>query len=423
MANPIKREEVKEIHLLREDGSVWEAELDESGNIVLVKELRPPVSKSKAPEPESSSETPESEEEEKLEPSPSEPEEAPEEPEKEPEGEEEAPAGGSGEGEESEEEAPEPEEPEPSAYEDIEPEESLEDLLGEVERSEEGGGAGATREESFRKDQPEYIDPMPDHVKDMVKDSAFRARLSSVMLDNKYDRMLKGRTRGKLDMTRLYKVPTEARSVFKQKQARRGKSYNVMLVVDESGSMSGDKAERAAECAVFLAKAFEGININVAIIGFNAYITTRKEFEGKADYDRIYEAIRTMNFHRGSGDNNDWDALNKAYHMFDKAPEGENILIMLSDGQPATDDYDRRFIDIKGNEEEPPKGTDRLDGWQKNQKEHLHHLVKANDHRVKSIGIGIMMGGWQIPDHTVVNNVNELKSAIITQLRKHIKRG
>lgn len=356
----LKKEEVKGIRVQQNDGSVWEATVNDDGSVELTKQISPPKSR-----------------------------------------------------------------PEPAkvAEEDGEDTPTLDDLLKGMARVESMGGKEASHKEHKREDQPKEVDPIPDDVKERLKDHAFRARLSSVMLDNKYDRMLRGRTRGKLDMSRLYKVPTQARNVFKQKQARRGKQYNIMLVVDESGSMVGAKARQAAECTVFLAKQFEGININVAIIGFNSLITTRKEFTKPADYDRIYQAISTMNFRNGHGYNNDWDALNKAYQMFDHAPEGENILIMLSDGEPASDSDELEFIDINGKHEEPPKGTDKLDEDEKDEKEHIHHLVKANDHRVKSIGIGIQEGGWQIPDHEVVKNLNQLKPAIIKQLKKHIRRG
>lgn len=379
MSKIIKKDDVKRIQVVRDDGSVWTATVDDDGRLQLVSEVEPPKSPSSGSESEESSSPP------------PEPKSTP-----------------------TASETP----PESDPFSSIKPEgSSIEEIMGDLP----SGGKGATPDSS-RADQPEEIPEIPKDVQEKLKDGIFRHQLSNVMLDNKYDRMLRGRTRGKLDMTRLYKVPTQARNVFKQKQARRGKVYNVLLLVDESGSMSGSKARTAAECTVFLAKAFEGININVAIIGFNSIVTTRKEFNSPADYDRIYESIRTMNFRKGAGANNDWDALNKAYQMFNKAPEGENILIMMSDGEPASED-DAYFVDIKGNRETSPKGTDTLSNYERDSKTHLHHLVKANAHRVTSIGIGIKEGGWQIPNYEVVSDLNDLKPTIIKQLRKHITRG
>jgi hypothetical protein len=384
MSDLVKKEDVRNLQILKEDGSVWQGEIDEYGRVVLLHQIKPPTET--PPEP---SEEPEAAE---AGTSPAEPET------------------GTG----------EPEEASESIFDGIEPTrgsfESIEEIISKFTSH---GTDNAKLPP--RIDQPDEVKEIPRDVVEKLQDNAFRARLSSVMLDNKYDRKLKGRTRGKLDMTRLYKVPTNARSVFTQKQSRRGKQYNVLLLVDESGSMSGDKAERAAECAVFLAKQFEGININVAIVGFNAYITTRKEFTGKCDYNRVYEAIATMNWHKGAGSNNDWDALNKAYHMFAHAPEGENILIMMSDGYPASSNSNYN-VDIRGEDEPQFANFKSISTSKKDTKEHLHHLVKANKN-VTSIGIGILEGGWQIPNHTVIKNVDGLKKEVIKQLRTHIKRG
>jgi cobalamin biosynthesis protein CobT len=242
-----------------------------------------------------------------------------------------------------------------------------------------------------------------------MKDPAFHARLKSIMLDNKYDRRLRGRPRGKLDMTKLYKVPTHSRSVFTQKQARKGKQYNIVLLVDESGSMvDGSKSTIAAECAVFLAKAFEGLNLNLSIIGFNQSITVIKEFDKSVDLNHVYNAIRTMNFGYGYIYNNDYDALNRAYHMLNKAPSGKNIVIMLSDGEPASTE-DVQYIDIDGEEEKSSRyEVNDLYYYEKDTEEHLHALVHANDYRATSIGIGITEGGWQIPNNFVVEDVHDL---------------
>lgn len=390
MAEVAKQENVKEVLVRTTDGAVWQAEIKE-GVTYLVKQIQPPsttASGENESSPPSSGDSKETETEEK-------------------------PA--SSQEEENQEEG---------IFESLEPNNTVDEFLKEMEAQlqKNAQGHGSSHKMVPRPDQPKVVEEMPESVKKNMKDNAFKARLSSVMLDNKYDRMLKGRTRGKLDMSRLYKVPTQARTVFKQKQSRRGKQYNVLLLVDESGSMLGSKAENAAECAVFLAKNFEGININVAIIGFNHYITVRKEFTGPADYDRIYEAIETCNWRNGAGDNNDYDALLRAYKMFDTAPDGQNVLLMLSDGRPAPS-YQPEFIDIRGHREDANKYRHKLSRGQTEEKKHLHHLVNAYKERVTSVGIGIRSGGWQIPEHFVIDDVHELKTKIIQVLNKKIKRG
>lgn len=286
--------------------------------------------------------------------------------------------------------------------------------LMEALKKEPGGYGAVHKDEAIaeRKGTAKKLENMTDH--------AFQARLKSVMTDNAYDRRVRGRKRGRLDMRSLYKVPAKSENIFTLKEARKNKKYNIVLLVDESGSMAGSRAKKAADSAVFLAKAFDGINVDVAIIGFNENITVRKVFGVAAEYDKIHEAIRTCNYGNGSGCNNDWDGLNRAYDMLGKIHEGKNILIMLSDGQPASG-YPR-FIGIDNKEEKPPKGTDEFHG-NKDSIENIRHLVKAHDRDVVSLGIGIERGGQQIPNHEVINNVNQLKPTMIKMLKEQIKRG
>lgn len=255
-------------------------------------------------------------------------------------------------------------------------------------------------------------------MRENLKDPAFLARLSSVMLDNKYDRKLRGRTRGKLDMSRLYKAPTMARNLFTQKQRRRGKNYNIVLVVDQSGSMMGRPARIAAETVLFLAKQFEHLNLNIGVVGYGSHVKVHKEVSKKTfNYDELYsELVDDM------GGTNDYPALLRGYHMLNTAPEGENILIQISDGSPgyyqATEMYDTR----NKKEEKLMKKLQPTERMNFNSKEHLHHLVK-NNRDVASFGIGIQEGGWQIPEHVIVHTVDEVKPQILKFLRQHIKRG
>jgi len=342
-----------------DDGSVWDAEIDSAGKIELIRQIEPP-------------------------------------------------------------EAPSPPEPDDDPW---------GGAIEKIAASLSGAGSGDPddSEEEPEDEEDDSKPPLPD-----MSDNAFKERLSSIMTDNKFDRRLRGRTRGKLDMKALPKVPTMARSIFTQKVARKNKAYNVILLVDESSSMSEDqydktlgrfvtRSEAAADATIFLAEAFEKVGVNVAIIGFNKYISVRKEFTVKADYEEIYQAIFTMNRMVGAGYNYDYDALDRAYQMFKKAPKGKNILIMLSDGEPATGADLPVYRDLHGKTEDPKKYHHTISG-DKNSNTHLHHLVKAQKN-IDSIGIGIQSGGGQIPDHFVVNNISELKPAIVKVLKKKIQRG
>ena len=163
----LDEDEAKQILVQLDDGSTWKAEL-EDGEVVLVEQLTDPTN-APTKQPSSTSE-----------------------PEPEP-------------FDEEDEENERGEQQQADATDSAEPTES--DEPDEQD----------TYDEMFEAEQPQInsykdlfsklpnINGIPEGLKDSLKDPAFRARLSSIMLDNKYDRRLRGRTRGKLDMGRLPK--------------------------------------------------------------------------------------------------------------------------------------------------------------------------------------------------------------------------
>lgn len=283
-----------------------------------------------------------------------------------------------------------------------------------------------------------------------IPDSVFRARLASIMTDNMYDRHVRGRTRGKLDLTRLWKGETGATTLFTQKQARKNKKYNVLLLIDESGSMYASekdiledrgkykrarkasdtpKIDVAREVALFLARSFDGLSLNLAVVGFNDFVKVHKGFDEKLNLDLLSEVIEL-----GQGDsyNNDYDAMSYAYQMLNKR-EGQNILLMLSDGAPVPSPFlmrklkDPNLVSPKTSKDAMGKRHEiyvdvAAGNINRSDKKNFHKLV-AKYPNVTSLGFGIFEGGWQIPDHHVINGLAELKPLVLQELNKHIRRG
>lgn len=308
-----------------------------------------------------------------------------------------------------------------------------------------GHGASSSPEEKIT----DKIEGNPDLPP--ISDSVFKSRLSSIMTDNMYDRRLRGRTRGKLDMTRLPKVPTGATNVFAKKEARKNKKYNVVLVVDESGSMIDDnKIATAAECTAFLTKSLQDAHIDVAVVGFNQYIKLRKNFDQHFDKKKLslLRSLIVSGPYQGGGDNNDYDALHFAYRLF-RGRKGKNIVIFMSDGMPAPSSpyyfykegphgasrwkqQDRIPVD-KLPSYEDSLGTykmyttdDDLEHLKNYTDRKTTHAITAlvNRHKdIETLGIGIQSECDQVPGARVVNNLKELKPVIIHELKKRIKRG
>lgn len=116
-----------------------------------------------------------------------------------------------------------------------------------------------------------------------MNDATFTARLSSVMLDNKYDRYVKGRRSGKLDTKGIYKISISDK-LFKRKEERKNKHYAVSLVVDCSGSMMSDgKYDVAFDSAKKLSWHLSKIGIPHNIVGFNGKTVEVKSFNTSYD--------------------------------------------------------------------------------------------------------------------------------------------
>lgn len=257
-----------------------------------------------------------------------------------------------------------------------------------------------------------------------MNDTVFRQRISSIMTDNMYERRVRGRTRGDLDMRSLYKVGIGSKSVFTQKSARRGKQYNIVLLIDESGSMGhpgwGEyKIDKAADAAVYLTTQFTKLNINVAVVGFNKSIYIHKPFEissfdsGKMwkqicdrangdDWEQFRDQLGSTSDNHDIACNHDFDAIAEGYKMLYNK-RGTNLLIALSDGMPNCD-YD------------PSYESD------KHRFERIKALIRDNTRIAKTIGIGVLYECTQFPDRIQVNDLSELKNKLAEILKKEIKR-
>lgn len=102
-----------------------------------------------------------------------------------------------------------------------------------------------------------------------MNEPTFSKLLTSVILDNKYDRHVKGKKSGKLDTRSLYKV-NHSIKLFKRREERKNKDYVVSIVIDCSSSMGGSKIRSAAHAAESLSKNFANMGIMHSIVLFSS---------------------------------------------------------------------------------------------------------------------------------------------------------
>lgn len=127
-----------------------------------------------------------------------------------------------------------------------------------------------------------------------MNDATFGQKLISVFKDNKYDRFVSGQRTGKLDNKRIYRIGLSER-VFKRKVERKGKHYNVSLLVDSSGSMLKGRVRPTIEATRMLSKHLISVGVNLEIVGFNTFDKHLKSFDqNTVDFKEIEQEIRHL---------------------------------------------------------------------------------------------------------------------------------
>lgn len=281
-----------------------------------------------------------------------------------------------------------------------------------------------------------------------MNDIVFKEKIKSVMTDNKFDRYIGGKRKGVINGSDLWKVGVGQSNIFKQRQERKGKHYNIAILVDLSGSMGNpgwgrtDKINLCSETALFLTEVLEKNSINTSIIGFNAKIRKLKDFGERLDKSRIHTMLvgyansyssfefgdiyktdfdedyiednileeyfekREEDEHEGDYScNHDYEALETAYKELDKM-DGESIVIVFSDGLPNCDipgscEYNQKLHEYK----------------------EIKNLIKSSG--IETIGIGVESRSVEeiYEKHIVVEDLREnFKDRLIKLLGSKIER-
>ena len=148
------------------------------------------------------------------------------------------------------------------------------------------------------------------------------------------------RQSGKLVTDRLQRSSLTAR-VF-EKKIQPGEKFDtaVFVLVDESGSMRGGKSVAAKLCVIGLAEAFEKVHIPLYVMGF-----TDANYGNKAVH-RHYITWNNSRKNRqkllqieGRQGNFDGYAIRTATEIIKKKQAVHKLLIVISDGEPASEFY------------------------------------------------------------------------------------
>tara|TARA_R100001443_G_scaffold117331_2_gene141427 strand:+ start:620 stop:2791 length:2172 start_codon:yes stop_codon:yes gene_type:complete len=254
-----------------------------------------------------------------------------------------------------------------------------------------------------------------------------------------------GREFGRLDNKRLVGAFNGQTNVYKEREPMPEIDTAVTMLVDCSGSMDGYPLELAQEVAIALTEAIERTMVQYEILGFTTCITDYVQSPGErfklkpesTDDDRFNDYARTgvltgyvfKSFDeqlrlakRAIGNmtkvwtaaNTDGESVLWALNRLHKRREARKVLLVLSDGYPASGWYNGKPERIKAGMPEPLTRV-------MTDEDHLRYAVdRAKKEGVDCIGIGIDSSAVEqfYPDYVVVHKLEDLEKEALGKLAK-----
>lgn len=243
-----------------------------------------------------------------------------------------------------------------------------------------------------------------------------------------------GRQQGRLDSKRLTSAFNGVESVYKVRKDREEFDTVVHLLVDMSGSMSGNKEVVAGQAAIAFCECLEGTGIKYQVSGFDN--TFRRsgispelmKLVAKAhrsgDRFNRYEQLNLVIFKgfkeslqvakgalsaltdAAGGNNSDRDAVLWAANELKDRPEKRKILFVFSDGVPANDQINLPYSD---------------NGLDKGLKDAINDITKS----IECVGIGIESDSVEkfYKNHVVIDKLEDLSGATFNKLSEILTEG
>lgn len=231
-----------------------------------------------------------------------------------------------------------------------------------------------------------------------------------------------GKRSGRLHAANLSRLAIGDPRVFRKRHEATSKDVAVSLVVDASGSMQGSKIHLATQAAYALSSVLERIGIKHEVICFTTgepAIDTRTMREEESKMGRRFSRIESLympilkGFNERSlsnvrerfgwlpnssilANNVDGECIEIAARRLLGRTEVGKVMIVLSDGSP------------------------NAHGQHSDLDVHLRQVVKnVTAQGIKIVGIGIQSNSVKsyYPKHVVINNVDELPTRVIKELR------
>ena len=146
------------------------------------------------------------------------------------------------------------------------------------------------------------------------------------------------RSSGKVNVKRLASGRRTPK-VFERRRASENKGdMSAVILVDESGSMNGEKSEVARKTAIILSEVFARLHIPIKVVGFTESCNTVKHYHYQSWKNSPSERYKLLNISAREA-NFDGYSIRYAGELLSKRQEQHKLLIVISDGYPAASYY------------------------------------------------------------------------------------
>lgn len=198
----------------------------------------------------------------------------------------------------------------------------------------------------------------------------------------------------RLEGARKYAARDDYTELFETRAEKEKKKYEITLLVDLSGSMSGDKIEETFKGTVLFTEALDRVSgvidgLDVSVYGFQDVLLEYKKTDQLLDDDLrdkmsvMKKEVTDKGKHNKSSYNNDGYCLNEVFKKLEEDRKKENIIFVLSDGRPEGDN------------------THHIEDYDSSSEEkELRHVVEkiSKEQNTSILGIGLGPGTSHVED-------------------------
>lgn len=233
----------------------------------------------------------------------------------------------------------------------------------------------------------------------------FSNKLKHILTSTTKDKKISSLNHGKVDKKNLRRIVTDEKIFYKKFEGDKHTS-RICILVDESGSMAGNKCIDAYIAANMLVEACHKIRVPVAVFGHNCRNYDSVELYHYLDYKNSKRLIKNLEHISTSGCNHDSIPIFQCLtDMVRQKNEKETcIFIVISDGAPAG---------INSYYGEPAEKD-------------IQNIISFFDKKygIKTIGIGIGYDVERIPyiykNSVIVSDTSKLPTELLEILKKEV---